>query len=129
VAEHAHASAWSGTYGLPNSSRSPAVARTLVREALAAYPPAVGETASLLVSELVTNVVRHAETELVLRLEASQPALRVTVEDNSPDPLPEQAGPLDPEDDRGRGLLLVAALAASWGWETTALGKRVWFEL
>ncbi len=119
--------AWAGTYALPNSTRSPALARTLVREALAGFPQETIDGAELLVSELVTNAVLHAQTMLTLTIELTPPSLTVTVEDCSPDhPQPRDAHATAAS---GRGLSLVDTLARSWGWNTTPTGKRVWFAL
>ena len=83
-------------------------------------------TTSLLVSELVTNVVLHARTPCELRLERGM-RLRVEVVDGSPQP------PVVREVDQvagsGRGLLLVQALSAESGTIVEPTGKRVWFEL
>ncbi len=117
---------WTGTYSLPNSTRSPALARLLVRQALMDCPPGVSDSAELLVSELVTNAIRHAETELVLRI-ALAPRMRIAVEDTSADPVHVRLATLD--GDQGRGLAIVEALASTWGWASTATGKQVWFEI
>jgi anti-sigma regulatory factor (Ser/Thr protein kinase) len=126
LAESASGGGWAGTYPLPNSDRSPGLARTLLRQAMLGCPPEKTEAAELLVSELVTNAVRHAETDLLLHI-ALDPGIRVAVEDTSADPIRE---PLPfGDDDSGRGLAIVEALAESWGWERTLSGKRTWFEL
>lgn len=117
---------WAGTYVLPNSTRSPALARVLLRQALSDRPRPVIGTAELLVSELVTNAVRHAETDLLLHI-TLDPRIRVVVEDTSADAIREPR-PFG-DDAGGRGLAIVAAMAVSWGWERTASGKRTWFEL
>ena len=53
--------------------------------------------------------------------------LRVAVADEDPTvPAPQ---PIDLEAERGRGLMLVAALASRWGTALTGRGKSVWFEL
>jgi anti-sigma regulatory factor (Ser/Thr protein kinase) len=121
---------WAGSYTLPNSYRSPALARMLVRQALGGCPPEVVDTAELLVSELVTNAVLHAQTELLLHI-SLESGLRISVEDTSVDaPADRSPDPAcDPGGERGRGLAVVTALATSWGWERTATGKRAWFEL
>jgi anti-sigma regulatory factor (Ser/Thr protein kinase) len=117
---------WAGTYTLPNSPRSPALARMLVRQALADCPPSVTDAAELLVSELVTNAVRHAETDLILHI-STTPGVRVVVEDTSPDPIEARIAAVDT--DAGRGLAIVDAVATAWGWESSAFGKRTWFEV
>jgi two-component sensor histidine kinase len=83
-------------------------------------------TAELLVSELVSNALRHASGPLRLTLERVSD-LRCLVSDGTTDlPRPADAGP---EDESGRGLTLVDMLAAQWGCEGGPEGKSVWFEL
>jgi hypothetical protein len=91
----------------------------------------LAETAELLASELVTNSVQAsmATGELMgvlLRLYGDRAAVVVEVLDRCPaPPLPRQNGPAS---ESGRGLILVAALAADWGWHTPRgwPGKAVW---
>jgi anti-sigma regulatory factor (Ser/Thr protein kinase) len=88
-------------------------------------------TVDLLVSELVTNAVLHATGVMVavwVRLDGQ--LLRVEVEDDFPTPPPWPADGLLAgwDDEHGRGLQLVTALASDHGWKPTARGKRVWFE-
>jgi len=88
------------------------------------------ETAVLLVSELVTNSVRHADTTdflLALRLEIAGPSLRIEVHDGDPRwPTPSSPAGLD---ESGFGFVLVEALADEWGVRETATGKAVWAQL
>lgn len=95
--------------------------RTWSRDALA-------ETAELLVSEVVTNAVRHSRGGRVdLRLVRSGPTLICEVEDDDPTlPTLLNAGP---GDEFGRGLRIVSVLAKEWGTSRMASGKTVWFEL
>jgi anti-sigma regulatory factor (Ser/Thr protein kinase) len=95
------------------------------------------EDATLLVSELVTNVVRHVAGPLTMRLEVAltdsgpsdggrtERGLRVAVVDRSP--APPVVGARGPAG--GYGLGLVVAIADRWGSEEHRGGKRVWFEL
>jgi anti-sigma regulatory factor (Ser/Thr protein kinase) len=87
------------------------------------------EAAALLVSELVTNAVTHAgsEVHVVIGRGAAYAVLRVEVGDFST--APPTLGGFDLEAMSGRGLALVEALADRWGVETHGSGKRVWFEL
>lgn len=55
--------------------------------------------------------------------------VRIEVHDSSCAPLPGQLPGNDDEAEGGRGLMVVAALAASWGWRPDALGKVVWCDL
>ncbi|HSP39017.1 MAG TPA: ATP-binding protein [Frankiaceae bacterium] len=115
------------TLALPSSLRSPALARALVAEALRNCPTDVVDTALLLVSEVVTNAVRHAVgSPLIIGVE-TEPVLMVSVEDASPEPPVHDDAALDAES--GRGLGLVDALATTWGWHRSSPGKVVWFEL
>jgi anti-sigma regulatory factor (Ser/Thr protein kinase) len=90
-------------------------------------------TARLLITELVTNSVRHADIgaqgSIGLGLRWSDSALHVTVTDDGPGFDPESA--MKPADGRrygGRGLLMVDALADRWGVERAG-ATRVWFEI
>jgi anti-sigma regulatory factor (Ser/Thr protein kinase) len=112
---------------LPPARRSVPAARRLVAQLLSAWAAeAFYDDAVLLVSELVTNVVRHVSGP-VLRVELalSGPGLHVAVVDASP-VLP-AAAPRGPQG--GHGIGLVDALADRWGSERCGSGKRVWFEL
>jgi anti-sigma regulatory factor (Ser/Thr protein kinase) len=80
----------------------------------------------LLVSELVTNAIRHARTpfELSVHVDGSQVTVGVLDHDRT-QPRVRHAGPTDTS---GRGLHIVQAMAASWGTELVARdSKRVWF--
>ncbi|MEU1459451.1 ATP-binding protein [Streptomyces sp. NPDC005727] len=90
----------------------------------------VADLAALLVSELVTNSLRHATGPIGVRL--VRPArlgdtLLVEVSDPLPDPPRERVA--QPEDESGRGLQLVAGAARRWGTRPGSGGKTVWFEL
>jgi len=88
----------------------------------------------LLVSELVTNCVKHArvgpEESIMLTVDIRDEDVRVSVVDEGPGfeqpekPLSEAAA----EAGSGWGLFLVDQLATSWGVERKA-GATVWFEL
>jgi anti-sigma regulatory factor (Ser/Thr protein kinase) len=112
---------------LPVSPLSPALARTLIRSALAGCPAEIVEVAELLVSELVTNSIVHAGTAPKLRIDTAQVGIRISVEDESTEAPTVTTKVADAEG--GRGLLLVDALAQTWGWRPTEQGKQVWFTL
>jgi anti-sigma regulatory factor (Ser/Thr protein kinase)/anti-anti-sigma regulatory factor len=84
--------------------------------------------ASLIVTELVANVVDHARTMMMLRLSLRPRHLSIAVRDGSADP-PAAGAPVHPEAKRGRGLLLVSELADSWGHLPSRNGKVVWAAL
>ncbi|GHD90550.1 ATP-binding protein [Streptomyces naganishii] len=106
-------------------------ARAAVRAQLRAWGiDSVGDTAALLVSELVTNSLRHATGPIGVRLvrPAGLPdVLLVEVSDPLPDPPRER--PARPDDESGRGLQLLASTSRRWGTRPGAAGKTVWFEL
>lgn len=116
---------------LPTADRAPSLARRATRDALAAWGMThLEEAAILVVSELVTNVVLHAEpfpAFMVLRLETADGCLRIAVRDADPNgPRPRTPGRLD---ESGFGMMLVDALADRWGVRQTPPGKAVWAEL
>jgi anti-sigma regulatory factor (Ser/Thr protein kinase) len=87
------------------------------------------DSATLLVSEVVTNAVLHARTEVCIELERRATVLRVTVADGSPRRPERRRHGLSAG--TGRGLGLLSTLASAWGsgpaedpWV-----KDVWFEL
>jgi anti-anti-sigma factor len=97
---------------------APAAARTFVRQLcqhwrLADPDGALVDRAVLLASELVTNAVLHARTDLRLRLELRGERLHLAVRDGSPRLL--RLVPADAQAQAGRGLLLVERLARAWG--------------
>jgi anti-sigma regulatory factor (Ser/Thr protein kinase) len=81
----------------------------------------------LVVSELVTNAVLHATGAVGLLLLASPGGVRIEVTDSVP-VLPAVESPT-PTAEHGRGLAIVATLAARWGSRLTAAGKVVWADL
>lgn len=93
----------------------------------------VSSDLELAVTELVTNGLVHADSEVEVRLREYADRLRVDVRDSDPrPPLPAPvlaSGVTDSESEHGRGLLIVDALAASWGNSPSGRGKSVWFEL
>ncbi|WP_420077263.1 SpoIIE family protein phosphatase [Streptomyces sp. JL3001] len=103
-------------------------ARAVIREQLHDWGLArLADTAELLVSELVTNAVRHSHGRPVeLRLVRGDTLLCEVDDDDHDLPTLLSAGPFD---DAGRGLRVVSMLAREWGTSRTSAGKTVWFEL
>lgn len=116
---------------LPHHVASAAAARGRVREAMAAGKIGwrLADDVSLILSELVTNSVRHAcplpSGELEVAWDVSDEAVEIRVTDGGGDgtPLPGVAGP---DALTGRGLAIVAMLAAAWGVEDVPEGTTVW---
>ncbi|MBV2355518.1 SpoIIE family protein phosphatase [Streptomyces sp. J2-1] len=117
-----HVAEWT----LDADPREVARARRLVRDRLREWglPQAV-ETAELLVSEVVTNAVRHGSGPVGLRVVRTD-ALLFEVTDGEP-ALPDMREPR-PDDEAGRGLRVVSRLAREWGATTSGHRKTVWFE-
>ncbi len=89
-----------------------------------------GSELALIVDELVTNAVDHADSAPLLVLFRTGNVVRVEVSDN--DPGMPVLQPSDPWDTSGRGLFLVATLADNWGTvfhEDGPLTKTVWAEV
>ncbi|GLY74420.1 hypothetical protein Airi01_026870 [Actinoallomurus iriomotensis] len=100
--------------------------RELVREALATWGlTELADTVELLVSELVTNAVRHGAGDIGLRLIRTDSLLCEVRDDGHELPALRRA---DVTAENGRGLQLVTALAERWGTQRTPTGKVVWFE-
>ncbi len=112
---------------VPPTLASVPVTRRWIGECLASHPDEVRETASLLTSELVTNAVLHAATDVTVTVRRRGDGLRVEVADGDPQlPAPKNYG----EDAAtGRGLGVITALADTWGAKRHGQGKVVWFEL
>lgn len=129
---------------LPGSALSPGSARTLVRGALTEWAASglpgtehltdrLVDDAVVVVSELVTNAVVHAGTdvELACRLEDETGDLLVEVLDHHPSRAPRDGEIEAPYEtpEYGRGLRLVSRLAESWGVTYRTGAKTVWARL
>ncbi|WP_430791051.1 SpoIIE family protein phosphatase [Actinoplanes sp. G11-F43] len=122
---------------LPNDRRTPAAARALVRSVLEETGLVVLlNEALLLTTELSTNAVVHANTELEIEVAADVGGLTVTVTDFAAGPVEQlTVGPRNESSEigevaeRGRGLLLVDHFASRWGTVHEGDGKGVWFRL
>jgi anti-sigma regulatory factor (Ser/Thr protein kinase) len=107
---------------------SAATARQFVGDTLGGWGcDAFSDAARLLVSELVTNAVLHARTDVEVVVRLLRSGIRVEVHDRS------TAAPVvrryEDEAMTGRGLALVDELATKWGVDPLRDGKSVWFEL
>lgn len=79
----------------------------------------------LIVSELVTNAIRHAEGPIQLRLIRDRALICEVSDGSSTAPHLRRARVLDED---GRGLLLVSQLSQRWGTRQTPHGKTIWAE-
>jgi two-component sensor histidine kinase len=112
------------THLLPPDAGSIVLARRAI-EALPLTPGRTGEV-KLIVSELVTNSIEHADLGAADRIEISarvdpRGALRVEVRDPGPGPPPDAR--------RGMGWRILERMADRWGVEHRDGQARVWFEL
>jgi anti-sigma regulatory factor (Ser/Thr protein kinase) len=117
---------------LENSPEAAAAARTALDRLTGRVPAGRLRDLRLLVSELVTNAVRHAGLDrsdrIRLLVDVREGDVRVEVHDpgrgftlRAPRPDPARAS--------GWGLYLVDELADRWGVDGAGRGTRVWFEL
>ncbi|WP_246108886.1 ATP-binding protein [Streptomyces sedi] len=120
-------------FRLPAAPTSAAEARRLTRQQLAEWrtPSDACDSAQLVISELVTNALRHTDSESVgceVRLAGS--LLRVAVASGGAGPRP-APGRAHEDDEGGRGLMLVCSLAQVWGVRPgeAGAGHEVWAEL
>lgn len=99
------------------------------QELRAMYGDAEGlaDDTALVVSELVTNSVRANASAFGLALEGHRDRLRIEVTDDAPG-RPTQGDP-EAHDERGRGLIIVSAVAAEWSVLSNPQSKTVWAEL
>lgn len=107
---------------------SAAQARQFLREVLSGWCQDVVEVVLLLTSEVVTNAVVHASSDVELIVGTGPDGVRVEVHDADSKHLPVLREGRS-FDERGRGLLLVAELAVRWGAQRDGSGKCVWFEV
>jgi anti-sigma regulatory factor (Ser/Thr protein kinase) len=114
---------------LTPEAESAAVARAFVTETLLLWgAERMLESATLLTSELVTNAVLYAGSDIHLVVRQAGRRIRVEVRDGNPQ-VPVRRFPTE-ESVSGRGLALVEALAAAWGVDPVPDdGKTVWFEV
>ncbi len=115
-------------YSLPPRPESAAEARRIINTACSAWHrEEIRDSASLVVSELIGNGVRHAGTSLTMRLVPIDGGIRLEIADDSTREVRHRDARL--LDEGGRGLFLVDALAQRWGVDAHPAGKRVWAEI
>ena len=115
--------------GLQADTASASRARRFVDEVLSRWQCGdLLDDVQLLVSELVTNAVVHAGSEVEIAVRLLVDSVRIEVVDRAPDAKLRPSSPAV-EDESGRGLLLVETLASAWGVEPLDGGKAVWFEV
>lgn len=115
---------------LTEDLHAPSRARAWVSARTPDLPPATVQDTLLMVSELVTNAVRHGSPDIVLSLAVLSDRVRIAVQDRG-EALPVVSARPSADRPAGRGLLIVAATASDWGVvrEEGQQGKTVWAEL
>ena len=105
-------------------------ARDAVLEHAEGIPPATREDLQLLMSEVVTNAIRHGGAQdgraVVIRIVEEPGEIRVEVSDNGPGF--ERHAPT-PRTDGGWGLFFVDKLASRWDVDRSGAQTTVWFEM
>ena len=121
---------------LSSTRRGARLARLLAAEELRTWPvsPAVTERAEHIVAELAANAALHGRAQgrdfrLTLTFNEATGTVRIEATDTRGEKPPALRPEPQPDDESGRGLLLVAALADRWGTEPyPPSGKTVWAE-
>lgn len=109
----------------PPEVASVAAARRFVGETLRSWGVDAVDDAMLLTSELVTNAIVHAGTDVEVRCEAAGAVVRIEVHDRHR----ARRIPVPGDQVSGRGLLFPESLAVSWGITYGQVDKHVWFTL
>jgi len=115
------------TLSLEPTPRAPGMARQALRDWLRIVDCSdqTKQDVVLVVSELVTNAVVHAQSppEVVATFDEGRLRLEVHDRDRNPPAVRSEGGYIG-----GYGLRLVDRLTDGWGWEPTPAGKRIWVE-
>jgi signal transduction histidine kinase len=114
---------------IPGGPEAAARARRELSRLRADLDPPLAENLRLLVTELVSNAVRHAAAETVsLKVLVGRTTVLTEVKDSGPGFDPARAG-VPRANQTGWGLFLVQRLADSWGVAHDTAATKVWFEL
>ena len=114
---------------LPPALDSTAEARDLVDRVCIQWSlRSITDVAQLIITELVSNVIRHAHTDMEVSVALRRRYLHLAVRDGSSE-APRRGGPNESLREEGRGLLVVEALTTAWGCAPAPDGKVVWATL
>jgi serine/threonine-protein kinase RsbW len=109
----------------PSDPLAPALARAALATTAIGIPGDAFEAGALLTSELVTNSVRHSDSEWIdVAISVGTDVLRIEVSDESTQTI----RPRTPDVDGGWGLTVIGELASRWGVERRPNGKTIWVE-
>jgi anti-sigma regulatory factor (Ser/Thr protein kinase) len=114
-------------FTLPSNPYSAHVARFYVRAVLTYYDLGdFTEDAEIVTSEIVTNAVQHSGAQTIgLELTSLEGPRAVAIVITDPSARPPIKRDLAGDTEHGRGLHMVAALSARWGWRPQGTGKAV----
>ena len=114
-------------FTLPSTPYSVQMARFYIRAALTYHDLGdYADDAEAVTSEILTNAVEHADAETIgLELTSLEGSRAVAIVVTDPSPLPPVKRDLEGDVEHGRGLHIVAALSARWGWRPQGAGKAV----
>jgi anti-sigma regulatory factor (Ser/Thr protein kinase) len=117
---------------LRGGMEAPGLARRAIAANAPTLPASVHDDVSLLVTELVTNALRHggaaADRPVQVEFRRQADRIRVEVVDPGTDFAP-PAPPTGGDESGGWGLFLVDRIAARWGVCPAPAGTCVWFEV
>jgi anti-sigma regulatory factor (Ser/Thr protein kinase) len=117
---------------IPLSPLAPRAARLALEDAATGVPQPALVVAQLLLSELVSNSVRHSnlppDSPIHVRFQAAPETLRIEVEDSGWG-FTVPPSPTGDDHEGGWGLYVMSYLADRWGIERPDVATRVWFEV
>src|ERR1700727_3317362 len=110
---------------LPSTPYSVQMARFYIRAALTYHDLGdYADDAEMVSSVTMTNAVEHAGAQTIgLELTRLEGSTAVAIVITDPSPLPPVKRDLEGDAECGRGLHIVAALSARWGWRPQGVGK------
>ncbi|WP_344269470.1 ATP-binding protein [Streptomyces hebeiensis] len=116
------------SHSLPNEPATAEIGRRLILDVLGIWQlDDLADPAALIVTELIANASRHTpcpDVRLIVRRPSTR-RVRMGVVDREPSRLP-VLGQAEYDDEAGRGLLLIDAVADRWGCDLYGLGRRPW---
>jgi anti-sigma regulatory factor (Ser/Thr protein kinase) len=121
------------SFAVLNGRDAPSAVRDALRERGGHLPVALREDLLLLLTEVVTNAVRHSgagdQAQIEVDMKEESDCVRVEVTDTGAGfDRPRRVEP-DLSRTGGLGLVLVDRLSRRWGTRHTAKGSHVWFEV